>query len=74
MKILFVVNSFFEKGQGLDESARRTVQALREAGQDVRVLSGENLGDPNGPKPEFEVKAFDFPLWQPMLSSFGYPA
>ena len=72
MKILFVVNSFFEKGQGLDESARRTVQALREAGQDVRVLSGENLGDPNGPKPEFEVKAFDFPLWQPMLSSFGY--
>lgn len=72
MKILFVVNSFFTKGQGLDESARRTVQALREAGQDVRVLSGENLEDPNGPKPDFEVKAFDFPLWQPMLSSFGY--
>ena len=32
MKILFVVNSYFSKGNGLDESARRTVQALRAAG------------------------------------------
>ena len=49
MKILFVVNNFFCEGNGLDESARRTVKALREAGQEVRVLSGKNLEDPNGP-------------------------
>ncbi len=72
MKILFVVNNFFCEGNGLDESARRTVKALREAGQEVRVLSGKNLEDPNGPHADYEMENFDFPLVQPMLSSFGY--
>ena len=72
MKILFVVNNYFCQGNGLDESARRTVQTLREAGQDVRVLSGPNLEDPNGPQPEFRMDNFHFPLMQPMLDSFGY--
>ena len=72
MKILFVVNNYFCKGNGLDESARRTVQALREAGQEVRVLSGPNLEDVNGPKPDYEMENFYFPLMQPMLDSFGY--
>ena len=72
MRILFVVNSYFSKGNGLDESARRTVQALRDAGQEVRVLSGENFEDPNGPQPEYAMKKFHFPLMQPMLDSFGY--
>lgn len=72
MKILFVVNNYFCKGNGLDESARRTVQALRDAGQEVRVLSGPNLEDLNGPHPDFEMENFHFPLMQPMLDSFGY--
>jgi glycosyltransferase involved in cell wall biosynthesis len=72
MKILFVVNNFFCQGNGLDESARRTVKSLREAGQEVRVLSGKNLEDPNGPHADYEMENFDFPLVQPMLSSFGY--
>lgn len=72
MKILFVVNSYFSKGNGLDESARRTVQALRDAGQEVRVLSCKNLEDPNGPQPEYAMEKYYFPLMQPMLDSFGY--
>ena len=72
MKILFVVNNYFSQGNGLDESARRTVKALRDAGEEVRVLSGPNLEDPNGPHPDYEVKKFNFPLMQPMLDSFGY--
>ena len=42
MKILFVVNNFFCEGNGLDESARRTVKALREAGF-RGFLIGENF-------------------------------
>ena len=72
MKILFVVNSYFSKGNGLDESARRTVQALRDAGQEVRVLSGKNFEDSDGPQPEYPMEKFHFPLMQPMLDSFGY--
>ena len=72
MRILFVVNSYYSQGNGLDESARRTVQALREAGQEVRVLSGKNFENPNGPQPEYAMEKFHFPLMQPMLDSFGY--
>ncbi len=52
MKVLFVVNGFYAKGNGLSGSARRTVRKLKEAGIDVRVLSGRNE-DPNGPQPDF---------------------
>lgn len=72
MRILFVVNSYFSQGNGLDESARRTVEALRAAGQEVRVLSGKNFENPNGPQPEYPMEKFHFPLMQPMLDSFGY--
>lgn len=72
MRILFVVNSYFSQGNGLDESARRTVEALRAAGQEVRVLSGKNFENPDGPQPEYPMEKFHFPLMQPMLDSFGY--
>lgn len=71
MKILFVLNSYYCTGNGLSASARRTVKALREAGEDVRVLSGPNH-DPNGPQPEFALKDFHFPVFQPLISSQGY--
>ena len=72
MNILLVVNSYYSQGNGLDESARRTVQALREAGQEVRVLSGKNFENPDGPQPDYPMEKFHFPLMQPILDSFGY--
>lgn len=52
-------------------SARRTVQALRDAGEDVRVLSCEN-DDPNGPQPEFPLKMYHFPIFQPIIDAQGF--
>lgn len=72
MKILFVVNNIFCQGNGLDASARRTVQALRDAGHEVRVLSCENLNDPNGPQPEYRQKELHFPIFQPIIKAQGY--
>jgi len=43
MKILFVINNFYIKGNGLSGSARRTVKALQEAGQEVRVLHATDI-------------------------------
>lgn len=71
MKILFVLNNFYMKGNGLAVSARHTVAALREAGQDVRVLSGPNP-DPSGPQPEYLLKHFYFPLVEPIIRANGY--
>lgn len=55
MKILFVINCFYTKGNGLDESARRTVSYLRKAGHDVRILSGRNP-DIHGKQPEYMLE------------------
>ena len=52
-------------------SARRTVAALREAGEEVRVLSGPNH-NPGGPQPEYALKDFYFPLFQPIIDAQGY--
>ena len=71
MKILFVLNNFYCKGNGLATSARRTVAALREAGEEVRVLSGPNI-NPDGPQPEYLLEDYHFPIFQPIIDAQGY--
>lgn len=71
MKVLFVVNGFYAKGNGLSGSARRTVRKLKEQGIDVRVLSGRNE-DPNGPQPEFVLKDFKVPVFNKLIKNQGY--
>ena len=71
MKILFVLNSIYTIGNGLSASARRTVQVLKDLGEDVRVLSGPNH-NPEGPQPEYLLKDFYFPIFQPLIRAHGY--
>lgn len=71
MKILFVINSYYAAGNGMAASCRRTARYLQEAGHEVRVLSGPNLLAEE-PQPEFPLKRFIFPLFQPMIESLGY--
>ena len=70
MKILFVINNFFIPGNGISASARRTLQTLRDAGEDVRLLSGCKPTDE--PQPEFPLKEFHFPFFQPLIESEGF--
>lgn len=71
MKVLFVCNSFYLRGNGLAASARTTSRFLKEAGLDVKVLSMANL-DPDGPQPDFVLKKFHFPVFQKLIESEGY--
>ena len=71
MKILFVLNNYFATGNGLSASARRTVKALKDAGEDVRILSGPNQ-DETGPQPDYPLKWFYFPIFQPIIDAQGY--
>ena len=71
MKILFVINSYYAVGNGMAASCRRTAQYLQKAGHEVRVLSGPNLLAEE-PQPEFPLKRFIFPFFQPMIDSLGY--
>ena len=71
MKVLFVVNGFFAKGNGLSGSARRTFKKLKEAGIDVKVLSGANK-NLDGPQPEFVLKDYHMPVFDKLIRKQGY--
>ena len=71
MKILFVLNSFFASGNGLSSSARRTVAYLKQAGHDVRVMSGPHPNDPKT-EPDYLLKEYIFPIVHPIIKAQGY--
>ena len=71
MKILFVINNMYVRGNGLDAATRRTVHELKAAGEDVRVLSGCDPSKP-GQHPEFPLKEFKFPFFQGIIEANGY--
>ena len=71
MKVLFVCNNVYIKGNGLSTSARVTSKYLKEAGVDVKLLSAENP-DPEGPQPDFRMKIFHFPIFQPLISDNSF--
>ena len=71
MKILFVLNNIYTAGNGLAASARRTVAYLREAGHEVRIVSGPNHKNPEE-KPDYLLQDYVFPIVQPIIASQGY--
>lgn len=75
LKLLFVINNLYTRGNGLSASARRTVTLLRERGHDVRVLSSgttEQAQACNFTAPEFALPARRFPLADAIISAQGY--
>lgn len=71
MKILFVVNNYYIKGNGLGASARRSVKLLKEAGHDVRVLSAKNPYK-GGPEPEFCLDDVKICFFNKLVVAQGY--
>ena len=71
MKVLFVVNNFYIKGNGLSASAQRTVKHLKERGLDVRVLSAKNPNE-GGVEPEFRLENVKIPVFDNLVRSQGY--
>lgn len=69
MNILYVMNNAYTKGNGLAGSCRRTVQYLREAGEDVRILSarGESGEEPDYPLPDDSI-----PVVHSLVKKQGY--
>lgn len=74
LKILFVVNDLYTRGNGLAASARRTIMLLREWGHDVRVLSAPpSHGDDCGVGvPDYPLPHLRIPLVAPLITSQGY--
>lgn len=71
MKILFVINNYYSKGNGLSASARRTVGYLSKDGHEVRILSGANPNQ-SGPQPYYCLSEFRLPLFSGLVAAQGY--
>jgi len=71
MKVLFVTNNAYTRGNGLSTSVRNTVRNLREYGVDVRLMAAANP-DPDGPQPDFPLKQWKIPLFEPIIRANGF--
>lgn len=71
MNILFVINNFYGHGNGLNSSARSTVDNLRKAGQNVRVISMRSE-NPNDSVPDYPLKKLHFPIFQKLIENQSY--
>ncbi len=71
MRVLFVCNNAYIRGNGLSASVLNTVRNLREYGMDVRLMSASNP-DPDGPQPDFPLRHMKIPLFEPIIRSNGF--
>ena len=70
MKVLFVCNNVYHKGNGQSVAVKASMAALREHGVDVRLMSIANP-DPNGPQPEYPLEHWKFPIFEPVIYANG---
>lgn len=71
MRVLFVCNNAFNPGNGLSVSARNTIRHLRERGIDARLMAVANP-NPGGPQPDFPLRHFKFPVFEPVIRKNGF--
>lgn len=71
MKILYVCNNAYIPGNGISTSARNIISELKRQGEDVRLMSTANpIAD--GPQPDYKLKKFHFPIFQPIIDANGF--
>lgn len=71
MKVLVVCNNAYMRGNGVCTAVVSLVKRLREKGIEVRVMACENP-DPKGEQPEYRLRHFKFPLFEPIIQSNGF--
>jgi glycosyltransferase involved in cell wall biosynthesis len=71
MKVLFVCNNAYNRGNGLAVSVHNTMRKLREHGVDARLMAIANP-DPAGPQPDFPLAHWKFPLFESIIYANGF--
>ena len=71
MKVLFVCNNAYTRGNGLCTSVQNTIKKLREHGVDARLMAIRNP-DSAGPQPDFPLGHFKFPIFEPIIYANGF--
>lgn len=70
MKVLFVVNNLYSRGNGLCNAVRRNIKELNKRGIETKVLSGPNHD--GGIQPDFLLKDLYIPIFNSIVIKQGY--
>ena len=71
MKVLIVCNNAFMRGNGICTAVLSLVDRLKRKGIEVRLMACENH-DAEGSNPEYPLKHFKFPFFEPIIYSNGF--
>lgn len=71
MKVLIVCNNAYMSGNGICTAVLSLIDRLKHKGIAVRLMACENP-DPDGPQPEYRLKHFKFPFFEPIIYSNGF--
>ena len=71
MKVLIVSNNVYMRGNGICTAVLSLVERLRERGIEVKVMACENPVS-EGLQPDFPLKHFKFPFFEPLIYSSGF--
>ena len=71
MKILIVCNNAFMRGNGICTAVLSLVDRLKARGIETRLMACVNP-DANGRQPEYPLKHFKFPFFEPIIYSNGF--
>ncbi len=67
MKILIVIDDYFNKSNGMSISTQRFVHELKKMGQDVRILSSIAGG-----KPDYPLPIMTIPIFKNIIAKEGF--
>lgn len=71
MRVLIVCNIAFIRGNGICTAVLSLVKRLKQAGVETKIMSCANP-DPEGVQPEYPLKHFKFPLFEPLIEASGF--
>lgn len=71
MKILIVCNNAYMRGNGVCSAVTSLRDKLLNNGIEVRLLACENP-EKNGMQPDYHLKHFVFPIFEPIVAANGY--
>ncbi len=71
MRVLLVSNNVYMRGNGVCTAVVSLVRRLQAQGIEVRVMACKNP-DPQGQQPDYPLKHFRFPFFEPLIQSSGF--
>ena len=72
MRVLIVCNNAYIRGNGICTAVLSLVRRLKQFGVEVRIMSTANPDTLSADQPDYPLKHFKFPLFEPIIEANGF--